>query len=143
MRSAFKYLAGLFFVGIVVQVGLAGIGAFHAVNKNDDGPIAKDKASDWYSAHGIVGSVLVLVALLLLIVALIARDKTWRKQAGVLFVLMILQLVFAGLGSSVWALGFLHPINALAIFALSGMLAHSAWRSTTDPPVSPAAASVV
>jgi hypothetical protein len=80
---------------------------------------------------------------LLLIAALAAKDKTWRKQAGALFVLMILQVVFAGLGSSVWALGFLHPINALAIFALSGMIAHSAWRSTSDAPATPVAASVV
>jgi hypothetical protein len=143
MRSAFKYLAGLFFVGVVVQVGLAGIGAFHAVNKNDDGPIAKNKASDWFGAHGIVGSVLVLVALLLLIVAFIARDKAWRKQAGWLFGLMIVQLVLAAVGSSVWALGFLHPINALAIFALSGMLAHSVWRSNAETVPSPVAASVV
>jgi hypothetical protein len=36
-------------------------------------------------------------------------------------------MLFATLGSSVPALGFLHAVNALAIFALSGLLAHRAW----------------
>ena len=128
MRAAFKYLVGLFFVGVVAQVGLAGVGAFHTVSKNDDGPLAKQKAGDWFGAHAAVGYLLVLLSLLLLLVALAARDGRLRRGAGLLFGLMIVQVLLAWLGGGVWALGFLHPINALAIFAFSGMLAAAEWR---------------
>jgi Family of unknown function (DUF6220) len=128
VRAAFKYLVGLFFVGVVAQVGLAGVGAFHTVSKNDDGPLAKQKAGDWFGAHAAVGYLLVLLSLLILIVALAARDGRLRRGAGLLFGLMIVQVLLAWLGGGVWALGFLHPINALAIFALSGMLAAAEWR---------------
>jgi hypothetical protein len=130
VRAAFKYLVALFFAGVVVQVGLAGLGAFHTVSKNDDGPLAKEKAGDWFGAHAAVGYLLVLLSLLLLIAALAARDGRLRRGAGLLFGLMIVQVLLAWLGSGVWALGFLHPINALAIFALSAMLAAAEWRPT-------------
>lgn len=128
MRAAFKYLVGLFFVGVIAQIGLAGVGAFHTVSKNDDGPLAKEKAGDWFGPHAAVGYLLVLFSLLLLLVALAARDGRLRRGAALLFGLMIVQVLLAWLGGGVWALGFLHPINALAIFAFSGMLAASEWR---------------
>lgn len=129
MQAALKYLAGLVFVGVVVQVALAGIGAFHAVSANDDGPLAKSKAGDWFSAHGIVGTLVVAVSLVLLLVALAARDAQWRKRGLILFGLMVLQLLLAWLGGGVWELGFLHPLNALVLFAYSGMIASAAWRT--------------
>jgi hypothetical protein len=133
VRAAFKYLVALFFVGVVAQIGLAGVGAFHAVSKNDDGPLAKEKAGDWFGAHAAVGYLLVLLSLLLLLVALAARDGRLRRGAGLLFGLMIVQVLLAWLGGGVWALGFLHPINALAIFGLSGMLAAAEWRPAPAP----------
>jgi hypothetical protein len=128
VRAAFKYLIAVFVAGVVAQIGLAGVGAFHAVSKNDDGPLAKEKAGDWFGPHAAVGYLLVLISLLLLVIALAARDGRLRRGAGLLFGLMVVQVLLAGLGDSVWALGFLHPINALAIFGLSGMLAAAEWR---------------
>jgi len=132
VRAAFKYLIGLFFVGVIAQIGLAGVGAFHTVSKNDDGPLAKEKAGDWFGPHAAVGYLLVLLSLLILIIALAARDGRLRRGAGLLFGLMIVQVLLAWLGGGVWALGFLHPINALAIFGLSGMLAAAEWRPAHD-----------
>jgi hypothetical protein len=134
VRAAFKYLVALFVVGVVAQIGLAGVGAFHTVSKNDDGPLAKEKAGDWFGAHAAVGYLLVLLSVLLLLVALAARDGRLRRGAGLLFGLMIVQVLLAWLGGGVWALGFLHPINALAIFGLSGMLAAAEWRPAHAPP---------
>ncbi len=134
MRATFKYLVALFFAGVVAQIGLAGVGAFHTVSKNADGPLAKEKAGDWFGPHAAVGYLLVLVALLLVLVAFAARDARLRRGAGLLFVLMIIQVLLAWLGGSVWALGFLHPINALAIFAVSGMLAAAEWRPARSRP---------
>ena len=130
MRAAFKYLIGLFFLGVIAQVGLAGLGAFHTVHQNDDGPIDKGKAGDWFGAHAGVGYLLVLLSLLLLLVALASRDGRLRRGAGLLFGMMIVQVLLAWLGGGVWALGWLHPINALGIFAVSGMLAAAEWRGS-------------
>ena len=100
MRAAFKYLVALFVAGVVAQIGLAGVGAFHAVSKNDDGPLAKEKAGDWFGPHAAVGYLLVLVSLLLLVVALALRDGKLRRGAALLFGLMIIQVLLAGLGDS-------------------------------------------
>ena len=134
MRATFKYLVALFFVGVVAQVGLAGLGAFHTVSKNDDGALAKEKAGDWFGPHAAVGYLLLLVALLLLLVAFAAREARLRRGAGLLFVLMVVQVLLAWLGGGVWALGFLHPINALAIFSVSAMLAAAEWRPARGGP---------
>ena len=94
----------------------------------DDGPLAKEKAGDWFGPHAAVGYLLLLLSLIILILAVAARDGRLRRGAGLLFGLMIVQVLLAWLGGGVWALGFLHPINALAIFGLSGMMAAAEWR---------------
>jgi hypothetical protein len=134
VRAAFKYLVGLFFVGVIAQIGLAGLGAFHTVSKNDDGPLAKEKAGDWFGPHAAVGYLLLLLSLIILILAVAARDGRLRRGAGLLFGLMFVQVLLAWLGGGVWALGFLHPINALAIFGLSGMMAATEWRADRARP---------
>jgi hypothetical protein len=45
--------------------------------------------------------------------------------------------VFAGIGAAVPVLGFLHAVNALAIYATVGLMAHRAW---TQRPATEAAA---
>ena len=140
MRAAFKYLIGLFFVGVVAQVGLAGLGAFHVVHENDDNALPKEKAGDWFGAHAAVGYLLLLLSLLILLVALAAHDGRLRRGGALLFGLMVVQVLLAWLGGGVWALGFLHPINALLIFAVSGMLAAAEWRpgrERSPAPISP------
>jgi hypothetical protein len=133
VRAAFKYLVGLFFVGVVVQVGLAGLGAFHVVHENDDASLAKEKAGDWFGPHAGLGYILLLVSLIVLVVALASRDGRLRRAGGLLFGLMVVQVLLAWLGDAVWALGFLHPINALAIVGLSAMVAASEWRTPRHP----------
>jgi hypothetical protein len=76
--------------------------------------------------------------LLLLVVALAGRlGSHWVKWSAVLLLLGILQIVFAGIGAAVPALGFLHAVNALAIYATVGLMAHRAW---TPRPANEAAA---
>jgi hypothetical protein len=67
---------------VVAQICLAGVGAFHAVSKNDDGPLAKEKAGNWLGLHAAVGYLLVLISLLLLLIALAARDGRLRVAPG-------------------------------------------------------------
>jgi uncharacterized protein DUF6220 len=135
MRDAFRYLTSILFLAVVVQVALAGYGAFYAVDKADDnGSISTDAVEHGFNAHAVLGTIIVVVMLLLLIVALAGRlGRSYLHYAGGLFLLGILQMVFAALGAAVPALGVLHAINALAIYAAAALLAHRAWTRREAP----------
>jgi hypothetical protein len=137
MRDAFKYLTSLLFLAIVVQVGFAGYGAFNAIDKADsDRQITKKTIENGFDPHGLVGTIVGIVIVLLLITAFAGRvEPLMRRLAAVLFVLGILQFLFAYLGTVSAPLGFLHGINALAIYGAAAFLAHRAW---TRPPVAAA-----
>lgn len=130
-RAIYRYLVLVVFVGVVVQVGLAGYGAFYAAKKvDDDDVISKHTFEHGFDPHSAFGYILGIIALILFIVALVARfDARFRNLNIALFVLFLLQiLVFAPLGGAVPGLGSLHPINALFIFGLSAYFAHAVWR---------------
>jgi uncharacterized protein DUF6220 len=140
-RTIYRYWVALIFVGVVVQVGLAGYGAFYVDKKVGKNSITKHVFDHGFSPHDAWGTILGILALILLIIALIARfEPRFRNWNIALFVLFLLQvLVLAAAGRAVPGLGWLHPINALAIFGVSGFLAHRAWtRRQTVPDPSPA-----
>jgi hypothetical protein len=140
MRDLFKYLTSVLFVAVVVQVALAGYGAFYAVERSDDnGSISKDAVEHGFNAHAILGTIIVGVMVLLVLVAAAGRlGPTWLKWTAGLLVLGILQIVFAGIGAAVPALGFLHAVDALAIYAAAALLAHRAWTRGVAPDTLPA-----
>jgi hypothetical protein len=132
MATLYRWWAALLFVAIIVQVGLAGVGAFRTVKAADAKPlkVVSHKAVDHYfSPHGALGTIIIGAALLLVVFGAIAKVGSGRlKLAGLLLGLTIVQLLLAALGGWKGALGFFHPINALFIFAVAGMIAHSEWR---------------
>src|SRR5712672_3375420 len=114
MRSVYRYLTSVLFVAIVVQVGLAGYGAFHAVHAADKHPVTKKTIENGFNAHGAVGSLIAVLLLLLLIVAAAGRlGSNWVKWSAGLFVLGVLQFVLGVASTSVPWLGALHTVNAL------------------------------
>lgn len=128
MRTAFRWLTSLLFAAIVVQVGLAGYGAFNAVHKAEKTSISQKTVENGFNAHIALGYVIVLIMLLLLIVAAAGRlGATSVRLSGVLLGLGILQAILGMISESVPAIGALHTINALAIYAVSGLLAHRTW----------------
>jgi hypothetical protein len=134
MRQAFKVLTSLLFVAVVVQVGVAGYGAFNAIDKADkDKTVTKKTIENGFDPHGVVGTLVLLLMLLLLLTALIGRlGPLYAKWTAGLFVLGLLQVLFAYLGTkSAPVGGFLHGINALAIYAAAALLAHRAWTQKT------------
>jgi hypothetical protein len=140
MRGAFKYLTSLLFLTVVVQVALAGYGAFNATSKADDNDTVSGKTiTDGYNAHAVVGTVIVALMIILLLVALAARlGRPWVPWSGGLLILGIAQMLLAWLGDAVPALGFLHAVNALVIYAGIAMLAHRAWMRPAAAPAAPA-----
>ncbi len=126
------------FLAVVVQVGFAGYGAFFVAHKVDKGVVNQSKFDDGFGLHAGFGYLVVLAGLILLLIALAGRvGKPNVKRSAILFGLLIVQVLLAWFGFGVPAIGFFHPINALAIFALSGSIAHSAWRggATAAPAV--------
>jgi uncharacterized protein DUF6220 len=97
---------------IATQFFLAGAGAFGATS---------------FDAHKAVGSVVVLVALVGLLVAALARR--FALHALVLFGLAVLQLVLGTLGSDEPWIGAFHGLNALAVLAAGGTLARKTFES--------------
>jgi hypothetical protein len=140
MSAVYKFWASLMALAVVVQIGLVGVGAFHAAKESDDHKtITDDTFGSWFSPHIALGYLLVPAALILVILALIARGGR-IKWSVIAFGLFIAQVLLAWLAYSVPALGFLHPINALLILALMGRISYGEWRRTSEPPAQPAVA---
>jgi hypothetical protein len=133
MRQAFKILTSLLFLAVVVQVGFAGYGAFNAIDKADHGKtVTKKTIENGFDPHGLVGTIVLVLMLLLVVSAALGRlGPLYAKWTTGLVVLGVLQVLFGYLGTKSAPLGFLHGINALAIYALAAMLAHRAWTERT------------
>jgi hypothetical protein len=144
VRSVYWAWSMVLFAAIVVQVGLAGYGAFYSANKlQDEGAtIDEDVYFDGFVAHALFGYIVLLAGLLFLVSGLIAGVGKWRLgRHGLIFGLLILQVLLAWFGFEAPIIGFLHPINALLIFMLSGWVAWDEWRlrKAAAPTLAPAA----
>jgi hypothetical protein len=106
VAGAHRVLSLLFVAGGVAQFILAGYSAFGGSN---------------WDAHSIWGSVLILLALIILILAAVGRRPALQASA-ILFVLMIVQNVLGAVGTDAPVLGALHPLNGLIILG-AGMSA--------------------
>jgi hypothetical protein len=132
LNGVFRIWASLLSLAIIVQVGLASYGAFHAVDESDDkGTIGKNAVSDGFSAHAALGYIILLAALLLLVLALIGRRSGGRpgrvKWSGGILGLIVLQILFAAAGGASAWLGVLHGMNALAVAGVAGSFAGREW----------------
>jgi Family of unknown function (DUF6220) len=106
VAGAHRVLSLLFVAGGVAQFILAGYSAFGGSN---------------WDAHSIWGSVLTVLALIVLILAAVGRRPALQASA-ILFGLMILQNVLGAVGDDAPVLGALHPLNGLIILG-AGMSA--------------------
>jgi hypothetical protein len=140
MRAVYRYWSWLVFLAVIVQVGFAGYGAFSVVGDVDDkGSVDEDMLEDAFGLHLGFGYLVVLTGLVLLVLALVARHRI--KQSAILAGLLIIQPPLAWIGGGAAAVGFLHPVNALLIFGLSGSIAWAEWqvrKGVTAPSALPA-----
>jgi hypothetical protein len=144
VRAAFRVLTSVLFVAIVVQVGLAGWGAFRAVHDAKPAPISQKSIESGFDAHVALGYVIVVAMLAMLLVASIGRlEATKVKLVAGLLVLGVVQAILGTASESVPAIGPVHAINALAIYALAGLLAHRTWTENRPKKRSSAASSPV
>jgi hypothetical protein len=137
MATVYRWWAAIVALAVVVQIGLAGYGAFHASEKiEDNDSISKSSWEDGFDPHAGFGYLVVLAGIVLFLISLGTRDGRTRPRLLwnlAVPLLLILQVILAWIGESVGALGFLHPINAFVILALVGSLAGRAWRGDMAP----------
>ena len=147
LATIYRYWITLLFLAVVAQIAGAAYGAFYTAQKLGDqkGPdehkIISEKVFDHgFGFHIAFGYFIFLGAVVLFLLALAAR----LGKRGVLFALAVpvavaVQIVLAWISESVHAVGILHGINALVIFALTGYLAGEAWRGARGMQAMPAA----
>jgi hypothetical protein len=99
VAAAHRALAILFAIGALAQFVLAGYAVFGGSS---------------FDAHKTVGDILSALSLIILILAAVGRREALQSSA-ILFALMILQNILAGVGDDAPALGALHPLNGIAI----------------------------
>lgn len=129
-----RYLVSLYFLGVVAQFFLVGLGLFGM--KHGD---TIDNAHS-LNAHRDLGWALTeFGGAALLIVTLLAWQRPLRERVGLYVVLCLLgfplQPLLAAAGEHHRFVGMLHPVNALLLLGLSGRLARRAWaeRSALEP----------
>ena len=119
--AAYRWLRWALLLGFLllgaVQIFLAGLGAFRLDNTGVSGDTA-------FAPHRAVGFTMGGVALVILILALIARPGTRAVVlAAVMFVLAFLaQSLLAGLADNTVLFGGLHALDGLAILGIAAFL---------------------
>ncbi len=117
-HALWRFLIGVFAVATILQVVLAGYGVFSADAEGKNKTFSKA-----FNAHGGLGFFLTVGSLLILIVALIAwKEPRIAAESAILFGLMILANVLAGLGKDHPIVGAFHPLLGFAIVGFSWFL---------------------
>lgn len=155
MRATYRVLAYLVALGVVVQAAAIAFAYFGLGKWIEDGGVL-DKATMesegsgftgvvGFMIHGINGEMVVpALALVLLIVSFFARVPRGVLWAGIVVLLVVLQVALGLLSFAVVGLGVLHGANALVLFAVAVIAARraSAPAATTPAPQESAAARV-
>lgn len=116
--AAFRYAVYLYAFGLACAFFYAGAGVFGV-----EGPVADASTLD---AHRTAGSIVQLLALVLLITAVITKPAGRAiLLSAIVFVLSVLQMLWAGLGVDHRYLGGLHTLGALALAVLVTVLMRS------------------
>jgi hypothetical protein len=121
MKTAYRTLAHLIALLVVLQAAFIAAGVFQLTKSIDDGKtIPKDYANFGITMHAIIGeTVIPVIALALLVLAFFVKVPGAVKWAAIVFGIVVLQVVLAFISSGVPGLGLLHGINALVLLGLS------------------------
>ena len=120
MKQTYRVVSGLIALGVLVQAAAIAFGWFGAIHELDNGLVIDENydGNAGHVLHGINGMyVMPLLGLILLIVSFFAAKQVpgARKWAGIVFGLIVLQVVLAFVAFGAPIVGALHGINALAI----------------------------
>jgi Family of unknown function (DUF6220) len=134
LRTVHRYLVLLLAIGVLVQIGSSGYGAFNAADKSDPGPLSEHQFSKGFDFHDGFGYVIFLGAIVLLLLAMGARLGRRRVGMSVVLVLLLaVQILLAWAGETHAWVGIFHPLNAFLILGLAGRITFEAWWGARHP----------
>ena len=141
MKSAYKYLALAIALDVLLQAASIAYAVSGLASYVDDGhQVAEGTLADahftgvgGYALHATNGMVVIpLLAIALLVVALLSRIPGAALQAGILLVMVVVQVGLGGAAGAVPILGALHGVLALAVFGFATMIGVRAIRAETS-----------
>ena len=122
MRAAYRVLATLVALGVLVQAAAIAYAWFVVINQLDGGEVLTgDSARNLgHDLHGTVGMMIIpVIALALLVVSFFARIPGGVRLAAIVFGLVVLQVVLAFVSFGAPVVGALHGANAIALLGAS------------------------
>ncbi|HEY3501372.1 MAG TPA: hypothetical protein VGN37_01150 [Actinocatenispora sp.] len=128
MRTAYRVVAYLIAAGVAVQAAAIAFGLFGLSKWIEDGATvdkssiedASFNGSAGFSIHFITGTMIIpVLAIVFLIFSFFAHVRRSVLWAGLVLLLVIVQVLLGFLSFVVPGLGALHAINALAILVLA------------------------
>jgi hypothetical protein len=147
MRSAYRVLAYLLAVEVVIQAAAIAFAVFGLTKWIGEGGVL-DKAAledpsttftgvTGFMVHGINGQIVMpLIALILLVVSFFAKVPKGVQWAGICLGTVVVQVLLGMFGHGVPALGGLHGILAVALFAAAVIAARRASTGSASAPTS-------
>jgi hypothetical protein len=138
-QTLYKFWASILTVAVVLQIFLAGYGAFDTADKVDGGTVNEDSFEDSFGPHIGLGYLIFLGTIVLLLLSFGARGRQRILRSLGLVGLLIVQILLAWTGGSVpYVFGGLHPLNAFIILGLVGSITYREWKG--DRMMAPASA---
>ncbi|HEU4913375.1 MAG TPA: hypothetical protein VFV76_15910 [Actinomycetes bacterium] len=122
MRGAYKGIAHLIALGVLLQAAFVAAAWFQVINEVDGGTVinADYEGNAGHALHGIVGMmVMPLLGLIFFILSFFAKLPGGVKWAGLTFLAIVVQVVLAFVSFGVPAIGALHGINAFVVLGLA------------------------
>ena len=129
MRAAYRVLALLVAVGVVLQAMFIALAWFTSLKDLDGGAVIDKNTGENFgrSMHAVFGSgVIPVLALLLLIVSFFAHVDRGIRWALYVVGVVVLQILLAAVAYSAPVVGLLHGLNAFALAAVASLAARRA-----------------
>jgi hypothetical protein len=141
VRAAYRILAGLIAIGVVVQAAAIAFALFDIEHKTDDGVFyTKDTSNGGVALHSVLGGMVIpALAVALLVVSFFARIPGGVKWAAITFGVLLLQVVLGYAGQGLPWIGVLHGLNAFALAGVASIGMRQARLAEAAPAESAAA----
>lgn len=137
MRSAFRVVAGLIALGVVLQAAAIAGGWFGTINEVDSGSVIDEnyEGNVGHAVHGIVGMMVIpLLGLVLFVLSFFTRAPGATKWAGLTLLAVVVQVVLAFVAFGVPVVGALHGLNAFVLLGCAVMAARTVSRERVVAP---------
>jgi Family of unknown function (DUF6220) len=143
-RAIYRVWVTILTVAVVLQIFLAGYGAFDTAEKvsSEGGIVDEDSFTDSFGPHMGLGYFIFLGSLVLLLVSFGTRDRKRIFRSLGVAGLLVVQILLAWTGGAVpYVFGGLHPINAFIILGFLGSITYREWKTKEAEAPEAAAAS--